>query len=272
MVQRQKDLEEDMQENLSINLTLNAHINLGIIIPEFRLTDKRIDMKLASVDVKELKECQTTTWDNLNILKHPCFLPFGLCYLNFGLAYQLVFTYFGPMTMGIAHIGRCQSATLLTIMGATNIAGRILCGYMNDFKILSPIFWYGIGCLFGGICLNIFPMCTNYMLLACMSGFYGLCTAMICCNQWLAGLHIFGIKHFSKAMGYLECIGGASTLAGGALLTYISKINGEEIDYQLMMSTAGGVFGANTLLALICFLITEHSRKREKEKAKRNRT
>ena len=104
-----------------------------------------------------------------------------------------------------------------------------------------------------------------------MSGFYGLCTAMICCNQWLAGLHIFGIKHFSKAMGYLECIGGASTLAGGALLTYISKINGEEIDYQLMMSSAGGVFCANTLLALICFLITEHSRKREKEKVKRER-
>ena len=141
------------------------------------------------------------------------------------------------------------------IMGVTNILGRIVCGCINDYKILNPILWYGLGSLSGGACLVIYPLCTSYVLLAVVSGFYGLCTAMICCNQWLAGLHMFGIQHFSTAMGYLECIGGTASLAGCALLTYISKVHGDVINYQLMMAIAGGVFVVNTLLSLVCFLV-----------------
>ena len=265
MEERQFEIEENMQKSLSLGLTLDIRrLSLGIVLPQFKLADKRIDarrMTQISVDASTLQQLEKTAWDNLHILKHPCFLPFGLCYLNFGLAYQVLFTYFEPMTCKIAIIDKSQSANLLIIMGLTNIVGRIICGCINDYKILNPILWYGLGCLSGGACLIIYPMCNDYVLLAVVSGFYGLCTAMICCNQWLAGLHIFGIQHFSTAMGYLECIGGTATLAGCALLTYISKIHGKGIKYECMMYIAGGVFVVNTLLSLVCFVVRKRSKR-----------
>ena len=178
-----------------------------------------------------------------------------ICYLNFGLAYQIFFVYFSGMVKEKAKVSDDQINYLFIIMGVSNVVGRITSGFLNDFKILSPILWYGMGCLFGGLCLIIYPVGDNFPFFAIMSGAYGLSIAMICCNQWLSGLHIFGIQHFTKVMGYLEFIGGIATLVGSPIFTLLSLKTKDMIDYHFMLGISGGLFIINFVLAILYFFV-----------------
>jgi len=109
-----------------------------------------------------------------------CTLMLEVCFVLFlisnfltsiGLTVPYVFLPDRAQKMGMSS---SQGALLISVVGITNTVGRILFGYLADFKWINRLMLYNTALAVCGVCSMLSALCFNYTLLAVYSGIFGL--------------------------------------------------------------------------------------------------
>ena len=72
-------------------------------------------------------------------------------------------------------IPRTDAALLISVIGVTNIMGRIVAGFIVDFLKMPSLVVYTVALFVAAVINFMFPLCNSFALLAVCAGLFGLC-------------------------------------------------------------------------------------------------
>ncbi|KAL8585917.1 hypothetical protein ACOMHN_061078 [Nucella lapillus] len=103
-----------------------------------------------------------------------------------------------------------QAAYLISIVGITNIVGRILAGVFTDTVRVRSV-WLYVTALFLAAAVNYaIPWCDSFALLASASAVFGLCMAVAVSMRTIVLAEELGIQVLTQSFGIVACFQGVA--------------------------------------------------------------
>ena len=95
---------------------------------------------------------------------------------------QSVFLTYLPNLAVSKGVARDKAALLISIVGVTNIAGRVLAGFVADTLRVRSIRLYVVALMLSAAVNYAIPWCDTFPLMAAASAVFGLCM-----GEWVGG-------------------------------------------------------------------------------------
>ena len=180
-----------------------------------------------NLDVKQSREQQITkkrkTSFNLFIFKNIDYLVLCVNNVLFSFGWSVIYVHLGTYSETIG-CSKQQAAMLFSVIGATNLIGRILYGLLGQSKCFSAMMWYIQGLLCCGIATTLSPLSTSYVGLVVFAAFFGLFSASVGPLLPYIQVEFLGVALLANAYGYLfvfEAIGQlmGAPVAGTFIMT-----------------------------------------------------
>ncbi|XP_060598825.1 monocarboxylate transporter 14-like isoform X1 [Ruditapes philippinarum] len=155
-----------------------------------------------------------------------------------------------------------QAATLISIVGITNIFGRIISGIITDmFRIRSSVTY--TAALFTASLVNfLMPWCESFLALATCGAIFGLCMATVVSMRTIVLADHLGIEQLTQSFGMVAMFQGVAFLTNAPLAGYLY----ETFDSYLMpFSFAGGMYFLSGIFCLILLCIDHGQNGKEEE-------
>jgi MFS family permease len=241
-----------------------AYLTIGIIvwlivIPLSRLLKRGpnkigalpdgIESSPGRISISETSEEYTTEHGGLS-LQEACrtcsFWVFGSMWLLYAFCTFLILTHIVPYATDMG-IPAMQAATILSLIGASSLAGRVLMGRVSDSIGRKKI---AITCaLFAGGAMVWLTWSQDLWMLYVFGVVYGFCNGGL--DPSLASLigDIFGMRSIGVIMGILEIAWGAGAAIGPAIGGFVFDVN-----ESYSIAFIAGAF-AMLLLALLTAVI-----------------
>jgi len=188
--------------------------------------------------------------------------------MDFSLLLDLVFVLFGVSNL-LTSIGFCVpyiylpdrgiqmgfdtrlSAFLVSIVGISNTVGRIVFGYLADFKWVNRLMLYNTVLLLCGVTSIASSLCLNYPMMAVYAACFGLFIGVYTCLTPIVLVDLLGLDKLSNAFGLVLLFQGIGAVVGppmaGALY---DKYNNYDYSFY-MMGVCVAVSGA-MLYPIMC--------------------
>ncbi|KAK2155989.1 hypothetical protein LSH36_224g02026, partial [Paralvinella palmiformis] len=126
----------------------------------------------AKVEKPTMREALKSSF-RLNLLKNPIFILLLIMASSSTIGILIPFNYM-PLTGLERNLTQSQSAWLVSVMGATNTAGRVLVGAAAFKAPFHPLVFMILGHTMGAAATFISVLCDSFTLLAIYCGFFGL--------------------------------------------------------------------------------------------------
>ncbi|XP_057375695.1 monocarboxylate transporter 13-like [Daphnia carinata] len=146
--------------------------------------------------------------------------------------------------MGIPKI---EASFLLSVIGMSNMIGRIFNGWLADQPWVNVLFMNNVGLSVAGVLIIMCPLFTSYELLVMFAAIFGLassCTTVI--RPILLG-KLLGFENVSNGYSFMLMFYGVATLSGIPIAGLLHDIFG---DYHVAFYLAGSSI---LLSAFICY-------------------
>lgn len=205
--QSQKSLTNYRQSVISLPKSMRGDARDG----DF---EKGPDMPLCPCLVipNSFKEALGTMLD-MSLLKNPVFLMIGISNI-FGMAATYIPFVYLPRAAMKDGIAEKPATFLLSVIGLTNIVGRIACGYVADFPQVNSLLLNNICLIVCSISLAVTPLCHSYSAYVASSFFFGLAISGYISLTSIILVDLLGLDKLTNAFGLLILFRGAAAMVG----------------------------------------------------------
>ncbi|XP_057665765.1 monocarboxylate transporter 2-like [Diorhabda carinulata] len=155
-------------------------------------------------------------------------------------------------------IDETQGSMFISIIGITNIIGRIGVGFIADFPSVNNLLVNNICLVMGAVSVALMPLCPNFTTLAVASLFFGFATAGYMSLTSIILVEYLGLDKLTNAFGMLMMFRGVAAAIG-------SPIAGTLYDITNTYSIPFFVGGAGFAIAAFISMLTPCVRKKTEE-------
>ncbi|XP_059144215.1 uncharacterized protein LOC131931435 isoform X2 [Physella acuta] len=121
---------------------------------------------------------------------------------------QSIFMMYLPDFAVSQDIERSDAAFLISIVGISNIIGRLLAGFVTDCCHVPSIGLYSVALLSAACVILAVPFCTTLPLIQACSGFFGLCMAVAVSLRTVVLAEQLGIHALTESFGVVALFQG----------------------------------------------------------------
>lgn len=107
-----------------------------------------------------------------------------------------------------------QASFLLSIIGITNTIGRIVFGYIADFKFVNRLMLYNTVLVLCGLASFVSSLCVTYPLMAAYAGVFGFMIGVYTCLTPIVLVDLLGLKKLSNSFGLVLLFQGIGAVSG----------------------------------------------------------
>ena len=198
--------------HLSIPLKIQDHIAES---ENFTTKENR---NTALTKVSKNSKVLTNNFIELSLLKEPLFLIFCLSILLFTASFKAGFTFL-PALVKSSGLSESNAALILSISGVFDTAGRIVTGFLFDFRKIKQFrgLIYNIILFAIAIVSFICPTVRSFAGFAILASVYGWLTGSYLSQKSVIIVDILGVEKLSSSLGLLVFFQGLGTLIGPPL-------------------------------------------------------
>ncbi|GFQ85602.1 monocarboxylate transporter 12-B [Trichonephila clavata] len=191
-----------------------------------------------------------------SLLKDHVFLIFSLSRLlqYFGAMIPNLYLYDRAKELGIAT--SLQASLLISLLGLSNTAGKILFGIFADFTSWNVLYIYAICLLINGISTMMTSLITHYYSMAIYSLLFGLTLGATVNLTSILSVKLFGLEKISNVSGLIFLFTGFATAIGSPIAGLLHDITG---NYKAGFYFSGAMITASSLLLFIIPIIQKKS-------------
>jgi len=164
-----------------------------------------------------------------------------LCLLGFFIPFMYLPDY--TMKKGF---NRTQGSLLVSVIGASNVIGRIVCGWVSDKTWANPLKIYNLALIVGGTSTMIAAFISSYEALIIYSIVFGIAVAAYVSLCAIILVEFLGLEKLSNSFGFLNMFRGIATLIGAPMAGFLYDMTGR---YEEAFIVGGA---AILLSGLIC--------------------
>ncbi|KAK2727595.1 monocarboxylate transporter 14-like [Artemia franciscana] len=146
-------------------------------------------------------------------------------------------------------IDSTMAGYLLSIIGVTNIVGRLLSGYSADMPSVDSLLVTNICIALSGVFIFCVPLVNGFAGMAALAGLFGLVSAAFIALTSIVLVDLFGIDELTKCFGIICIFRGLAAIVGPPIAGFLYDTTGS---YDIPFYVAGGFLG---LSAIFSFLI-----------------
>lgn len=118
-------------------------------------------------------------------------------------------------------LSSAQAATLISIVGVTNIFGRILSGIITDmFRIRSSV-TYTVALFTASLVNFLMPWCEGFVSLAVCGSIFGLCMATAVSMRTIVLADHLGIEKLTQSFGMVALFQGVAFMTNAPIAGYL---------------------------------------------------
>ncbi|XP_033758657.1 monocarboxylate transporter 9-like [Pecten maximus] len=153
------------------------------------------------------------------LLKDPTFLLLTICMTTW-TAQIVSLTYLPDMALSKG-LPRNQCAFLISLVGITNIVGRLVCGFITDCLHVKSIHIYACA-LFVAAAINfLLPFCDSFYLFAICAGIFGFCMASSVSLRTIVLADHLGIDKLTRSFGLIALFQGIGFIINPPLAGFL---------------------------------------------------
>jgi len=194
---------------------------------------------------------------NPSILKDPKFLLLGISNVFGFLGFYVPFVYLPSMASSNEEISKEQAALLLSIIGISNTLGRIISGYMSDFRWVDSLFVVNCSLILSSICVFIFPLMTTFAGFVILGLLFGLFIAAYISLTSIVLVDVMGIENLTSAFGLLTMFRGAASIVGPPTAGAVYEAT---LSYSISFYLAGGFLLAAGVTSILADIVRRRER------------
>lgn len=194
---------------------------------------------------------------NPTILKDPKFLLLGISNVFGFLGFYVPFVYLPSMASSHEGISKEQAALLLSIIGISNTFGRIISGYMSDFRWVDSLFVVNCSLILSSICVFIFPLITTFTGFVILGLLFGLFIAAYISLTSIVLVDVMGIENLTSAFGLLTMFRGAASIVGPPIAGAVYEATNS---YSISFYLAGGFLMAAGVTSIFADIVRRRER------------
>ncbi|KAL4712921.1 hypothetical protein ACJJTC_011991 [Scirpophaga incertulas] len=183
---------------------------------------------------------------DLSLLVDPVFILFSLSNFLTSIGFYIPYVYTVPMS---EQLGVQNSAYLISIIGGSNLVGRIILGFISDKPWVNRLFAYNLCLTLAGISTAMAMACWEFWGLAMYATTFGFTIGAYVGLTSVVLVDLLGLDKLTNAFGLLLLFQGIASLIGPPLAGWL---------YDVLQSFAPAFFvagGTISLSGLILFFI-----------------
>ncbi|XP_026756922.1 monocarboxylate transporter 12 [Galleria mellonella] len=183
---------------------------------------------------------------DLSLLIDPIFVLFSLSNFLTSIGFYIPYVYIVPMS---DKMKVTNPAYLISIIGASNLVGRIILGYISDKPWVNRLLAYNICLTIAGISTALAMACWEFWGLAVYATVFGFTIGAYVGLTSVVLVDLLGLEKLTNAFGLLLLFQGIASLIGPPLAGWL---------YDALNSYAPGFYvagGTISLSGLILFFI-----------------
>ncbi|GFS08662.1 monocarboxylate transporter 9 [Elysia marginata] len=198
-----------------------------------------------------------SVFTNFSLLKRPDFLAFTISNVLTNLSYLMPVLYMVDRATA-SGISKASSAALVSVYGAGNVIGRLICGFLGDRNIVDRTLLYVIDLALCGLATCLSPLCGGSIALHGLYAFIfgatiGAFTAMVP----MVTVDIMGVSLVGQAYGVVLLFSGIPSAFGPPLAGFVFDWTGDFTASFVLH----GVFVLLSALVLLPVLVHKRVRK-----------
>lgn len=183
---------------------------------------------------------------DVSLLVDPVFILFALSNFLTSIGFYIPYVYTVPMS---EKLGIENPAYLISIIGASNLIGRIILGYISDKPWVNRLLAYNVCLTIAGISTALAMVCWEFWGLAMYATAFGFNIGAYVGLTSVVLVDLLGIEKLTNAFGLLLLFQGIASLIGPPFAGWL---------YDSLQSYAPGFYvagGTISLSGLILFFI-----------------
>lgn len=107
-----------------------------------------------------------------------------------------------------------EGAFLISIVGISNTVGRIVFGFLADFKFINRLMLYNTVLVLCGVCSLLSALCFNYPLMCVYAASFGLFIGVYICLTPVVLVDLLGLENLSNSFGLVLLYQGIGAVIG----------------------------------------------------------
>lgn len=183
---------------------------------------------------------------DMSLLVDPIFILFSVSNFLTSIGFYIPYVYTVPMS---EKLGVTNPAYLISIIGASNLVGRIILGYISDKPWVNRLLAYNLCLTIAGISTAMAMACWEFWGLALYATTFGFTIGAYVGLTSVVLVDLLGIERLTNAFGLLLLFQGIASLIGPPFAGWL---------YDTLQSYAPGFYvagGTISLSGLILFFI-----------------
>lgn len=214
-------------------------------------------------DVMGLYERQQATacckcdFIDLTLFKKPIFIMFCISVICFCFGYHVPFTYTPERASKVFGVEPSQASLLVSIMGLSNVASRLVFGWIGDRSEGIRFYMAGMVLTLGGLTSILIFLFTTYPLMILYSILFGAFTGCWASLFPCILVDLLGLDYIEQSLGQSLFAGSFAFLLASPMSGWIIEGTGGNFDAPFMV--VGGIQAVGGILFFFIKLVEKRS-------------
>uniref|UniRef100_A0A224YTN2 Integral to membrane n=1 Tax=Rhipicephalus zambeziensis TaxID=60191 RepID=A0A224YTN2_9ACAR len=162
---------------------------------------------------------------DMELLKNPAFVLVCVSNIVGMMGFCIPFMYIADSAV-LKGIDKDKAAFLLSLIGITNMIGRLIFGWLSDLPQINCLLLNNLSLCLSGIAVFILPFCYTYPTTVATCMIFGLIVAAYILLTSIILVELFGLDNLTNSFGLLSLCRGAACMVGPPLAGTLFDMTG----------------------------------------------
>ncbi|KAH7952146.1 hypothetical protein HPB52_019368 [Rhipicephalus sanguineus] len=162
---------------------------------------------------------------DMELLKNPAFVLVCVSNIVGMMGFCIPFMYIADSAV-LKGIDKDKAAFLLSLIGITNMIGRLIFGWLSDLPQINCLLLNNLSLCLSGIAVFILPFCYSYPATVATCMIFGLIVAAYILLTSIILVELFGLDNLTNSFGLLSLCRGAACMVGPPLAGTLFDMTG----------------------------------------------
>ncbi|XP_077563614.1 monocarboxylate transporter 5 isoform X3 [Haemaphysalis longicornis] len=162
---------------------------------------------------------------DMELLKNPAFALVCVSNIVGMMGFCIPFMYIADSAV-LKGIDKDKAAFLLSIIGITNMIGRLIFGWLSDLPQINCLLLNNLSLCLSGLAVFAIPFCYSYPATVATCMIFGLIVAAYILLTSIILVELFGLDNLTNSFGLLSLCRGAACMVGPPLAGSLFDMTG----------------------------------------------
>ncbi|XP_003745670.2 monocarboxylate transporter 12-like [Galendromus occidentalis] len=205
----------------------------------------------------------TDSIDIALLLKSPIFILFALSNFFTSIGFNVPYVYIADIARRQLNVDDSKASLLLSLIGLSNTASRVLLGYLSDKRCVNRILLYNVCIATCGVATALSIFCTDYVQLSVYCIIFGATSGAFISLTSVILVDLMGLEKLNNAFGLVLLFEGIACLIGPPLTGWIFDWTGS-YNWGFIFSGVVIATGGITLCLIPCVRTSRSASPRKK--------